>query len=192
MKVLWFLPTHGESRYLGTGEGGRAVDLPYLTPDRAGGRCARLLRRAAADRPQLRGQLGRRLGAGAADQALRFLVAVRPGLLSPTMAARMTATLDRIRTGVCLSTLSPAAIRWRMAATASSRAMPSATRSPSEFLQIYKRVLAGETVDFTGTHFRIEDGRLLFPPVQTPHPPLYFGGSSEAANGWPHGRSTSI
>ncbi|TIT59316.1 MAG: LLM class flavin-dependent oxidoreductase, partial [Mesorhizobium sp.] len=31
IKVLWFLPTHGDSRYLGTSEGGRAVDLDYLT-----------------------------------------------------------------------------------------------------------------------------------------------------------------
>ena len=31
--------------------------------------------------------------------ALRFLVAVRPGLQSPTVAARMTATLDRISGG---------------------------------------------------------------------------------------------
>ncbi|TIP85136.1 MAG: LLM class flavin-dependent oxidoreductase, partial [Mesorhizobium sp.] len=51
-----------------------------------------------------------------------------------------------------------------------------------EFLDIYKAVLRGETVAFAGKHFRIEDGRLLFPPVQTPHPPLYFGGSSDAAN----------
>ena len=41
---------------------------------------------------------------------------------------------------------------------------------------------AGETVAYKGKHFEIEDGRLLFPPVQTPHPPLYFGGSSDAAN----------
>ena len=30
INVLWFLPTHGDSRYLGTQEGGRAVDLSYL------------------------------------------------------------------------------------------------------------------------------------------------------------------
>lgn len=30
INVLWFLPTHGDSRYLGTQEGGRSVDLPYL------------------------------------------------------------------------------------------------------------------------------------------------------------------
>ena len=28
--VLWFLPTHGDSRYLGTSEGAREVDLHYL------------------------------------------------------------------------------------------------------------------------------------------------------------------
>ena len=37
--------------------------------DRPGGRRARLFRRAAADRQELRGLLGRRLGAGAADGA---------------------------------------------------------------------------------------------------------------------------
>jgi len=31
INVLWFIPTHGESRYLGTSEGGRHVDLAYLT-----------------------------------------------------------------------------------------------------------------------------------------------------------------
>ena len=30
MQVFWFLPTHGDSRYLGTTEGARSVDLAYL------------------------------------------------------------------------------------------------------------------------------------------------------------------
>ena len=30
INVFWFLPTHGDGRYLGTSEGGRPVDLPYL------------------------------------------------------------------------------------------------------------------------------------------------------------------
>ena len=30
INVFWFLPTHGDGRYLGTAEGGRPVDLPYL------------------------------------------------------------------------------------------------------------------------------------------------------------------
>lgn len=41
--------------------------------------------------------------------------------------------------------------------------------------------MAGELVDFKGEYLSAQGGRNLFPPVQTPHPPLYFGGSSEAA-----------
>ena len=49
-----------------------------------------------------------------------------------------------------------------------------------EFLNVYSDLLAGKTVNVEGKHIRIEDGRLLFPPVQSPRPPLYFGGSSDA------------
>jgi alkanesulfonate monooxygenase len=30
MKVFWFIPTHGDGRYLGTSEAGRTLDLTYL------------------------------------------------------------------------------------------------------------------------------------------------------------------
>src|SRR5207237_4779036 len=49
-----------------------------------------------------------------------------------------------------------------------------------EFLNVYSDLLAGKTVNVQGKHIRIEDGRLLFQPVQSPRPPLYFGGSSDA------------
>jgi alkanesulfonate monooxygenase len=31
MQVFWFIPTHGDSRYLGTSEGARQVDHDYLS-----------------------------------------------------------------------------------------------------------------------------------------------------------------
>ena len=68
-------------------------------PDRPGRRRARLFRRAAAHRPVLRGFLGRRLGVVPLTRRLRFLVAVRPGLTEPAVAARMAATLDRLSDG---------------------------------------------------------------------------------------------
>ncbi len=40
--------------------------------------------------------------------------------------------------------------------------------------------MAGDTVDFQGDHLWARGGRNAFPPVQTPHPPLYIGGSSDA------------
>ena len=49
-----------------------------------------------------------------------------------------------------------------------------------EFLTIWRGLLSGETVDFDGKYYRVEGGRLDHPAVQRPHPPLYFGGSSDA------------
>ncbi len=49
-----------------------------------------------------------------------------------------------------------------------------------EFLTVYNDLLEGKAVNFSGKHIRIEDGRLLFPTVQAPRPPLFFGGSSDA------------
>src|SRR5947207_15347886 len=40
--------------------------------------------------------------------------------------------------------------------------------------------MAVKTVIVEYKLIRIEDGRLLLPQVQTPRPPLYFGGSSDA------------
>lgn len=52
----------------------------------------------------------------------------------------------------------------------------------NEFLTIWRRLLQGETVDFDGKHLKVRGAQNFFPPVQQPHPPLYFGGSSEAAH----------
>ena len=178
--VLWFLPTHGDGRYLGTSTGARHVTLGYL------GQIAR-----AADEL---GYFGVLLPTGKScedswvvasamvplTRRLRFLVAVRPGLNEPAMSARMAATLDRLSEGRLLINVvaggDPAELRgdgvWldheaRYAAT-------------DEFLHIWRRLMQGETVDFRGQHMAIEGGKLLYPPVQAPYPPLYFGGSSPA------------
>ena len=94
--ILWFLPTHGDGRHLGTTVGGREVNFNYL-------------RQIAQAADQL-GYFGVLLPTGRScedswivassvapfTERLRYLVAVRPGLQSPSVAARMTATLDRI------------------------------------------------------------------------------------------------
>jgi len=50
-----------------------------------------------------------------------------------------------------------------------------------EFLTVWREEMQGREVTLRGRHLDIRGGKLLFPPVQTPYPPLYFGGSSEAA-----------
>ena len=75
---------------------------------------------------------------------------------------------------------SPAATPSRTRATASFSSTTSATRFTREFLGVYNALLAGETVNFDGKHIQDRGGQLLFPPLQSPRPPLYFGGSSDA------------
>lgn len=182
IKVLWFLPTHGDSRYLGTSEGGRAVDLPYLTQV---AKAADAIGYYGALLPTGRSCEDSWVVASALaplTQRLRFLVAVRPGLQSPTLAARMTSTLDRISGGRLLINVVTGGDPVENKGDGIFLSHDERYEVTREFLDIYKAVLRGETVAYEGRHFRIEDGRLLFPPVQTPHPPLYFGGSSEAAN----------
>jgi len=178
--ILWFLPTHGDGRYLGTGVGARHVTLGYL------GQIAR-----AADEL---GYFGVLLPTGKScedswvvasamvplTRRLRFLVAVRPGLNEPSMSARMASTLDRLSEGRLLINVvaggDPAELRG-VGVWLDHDARYEAT---DEFLTIWRRLMTGETVDFRGKHMSIEGGKLLFPPVQTPYPPLYFGGSSPA------------
>ncbi|TIX54846.1 MAG: LLM class flavin-dependent oxidoreductase, partial [Mesorhizobium sp.] len=163
IKVLWFLPTHGDSRYLGTSEGGRAVDLDYLTQ--------------VAQAADTLGYYGVLLPTGRScedswvvasalaplTKRLRFLVAVRPGLQSPTLAARMTATLDRISNGRLLINVVTGGDPLENKGDGIFLSHAERYEVTQEFLQVYKRLLRGETVEHEGRHFHIEDGRLLFP-----------------------------
>ena len=179
--VLWFLPTHGDGRYLGTSIGGRNVDLHYL----------RQIAQAADDL----GYYGVLLPTGRSCEdswvvasalapltdSLRFLVAVRPGLQSPTVAARMTATLDRISGGRLLINVVTGGDPVENKGDGIFLSHDERYEVTREFLAVYRDLLAGGVVNRRGKHISIEDGRLLFPPLQQPHPPLYFGGSSDAA-----------
>jgi alkanesulfonate monooxygenase len=178
--VLWFLPTHGDGRYLGTTIGGRPVNLAYL--------------RQIAQAADELGYFGVLLPTGRScedswvvasaltplTERLRFLVAVRPGLQSPTVAARMTSTLDRLSGGRLLINVVTGGDPVENKGDGIFLSHDERYEVTREFLEIYSALLAGETVNFRGKHISVEDGRLIFPPVQAPRPPLYFGGSSEA------------
>ncbi len=178
--VLWFLPTHGDGHYLGTSKGGRQVTLSYL--------------RQVAQAADELGYYGVLLPTGRscedswvvasavipATRQLRFLVAVRPGLLSPSVAARMTATLDRISEGRLLINVVTGGDPVENKGDGMFLEHDARYVVTREFLTVYKQMLAGEIVHYHGEHIHIEDGKLLFLPVQHPHPPLYFGGSSPA------------
>ena len=178
--VLWFLPTHGDGRYLGTSEGGREVNFNYL-------------RQIAQAADQL-GYYGVLIPTGRScedswivasavapfTEKLRYLVAVRPGLQSPGVAARMTATLDRVSNGRLLVNVVTGGDPVENKGDGIFLSHEERYEVTREFLTVYNALLEGEAVNFSGKHIKVEDGRLLFPPVQSPRPPLFFGGSSDA------------
>ena len=178
--VLWFLPTHGDGRHLGSQIGARHVTLNYLSQ----------VARAADEL----GYFGMLLPTGRScedswvvassmiplTQRVRFLVAVRPGLSEPSMTARMAATFDRLSGGRLLVNVVTGGDPAELAGDGVFLDHAARYGATDEYLHVWRRLMEGGTVDFEGAHLRSQAGRLLFPPVQRPYPPLYFGGSSEA------------
>jgi alkanesulfonate monooxygenase len=186
MKILWFLPTHGDSRYLGTSDGAREINLDYL-------------RQIAQAADQL-GYYGVLTPTGrscedpwvvtasliGATRNLRFLVALRPGLTLPALAARMAATFDRLSGGRLLVNLVAGGDSNELAGDGLFQSHTERYAAADEFIRIWREILThshtDDSFDFTGEHLKVEGARLLYPPLQQPHPPIWFGGSSDAAH----------
>jgi alkanesulfonate monooxygenase len=181
MELFWFIPTYSDGRYLGTATGGRAATYPYLRQiaqavDHLGYRGALLpTGRSCEDAWIIASSLI------AVTQQMRFLVAIRPGLSSPGMAARMAATLDRVSNGRLLINVVTGGDPVELAGDGVHLNHTARYELTDEFLSILRAIMTGEEANFSGEYFQIKGGKLLFPPVQTPYPPLWFGGSSPIA-----------
>jgi alkanesulfonate monooxygenase len=186
LKIFWFIPTHGDSRYLGTAKGGRQADFNYFKQVAV-----------AADSLGYEGVLiptGRSCedpwtvatSLIDATRHLKFLVALRPGLVTPVQSARIAATFDRLSGGRLLVNLVTGGDADEL--EGDGLFLPHAERYElsAEFLDIWRATLArshrGEALDYVGKHLRVKGAKLLYPPLQQPYPPLFFGGSSPAAH----------
>jgi alkanesulfonate monooxygenase len=116
-----------------------------------------------------------------ATERLKVLVAIRPGIMSPTASARMTATLDRLSGGRLLINVVTGGDPDEAAGDGVFFSHDERYQVTDEFLTIWRAVLSGETVSFKGKYLHVEGAKILYPPVQPPYPPLYFGGSSVTA-----------
>ncbi|NLP63608.1 FMNH2-dependent alkanesulfonate monooxygenase [Paraburkholderia sacchari] len=182
LEIFWFLPTSGDTRYLGTSDFGRPPSMDYL------GEIA-----VAVDNRGYDGVLIP-TGSGCLDpwvvatsmvpitRQLKFLVALRTSLGGPTAAARATATLDAASRGRLLLNVVPGGDAAELAADGVFLSHDERYEAAAEYLSIWRKLLAGERVDFEGKHHKVVDARNFFPGIQQPHPPLYFGGSSPAAH----------
>ncbi|MFL5255397.1 MAG: FMNH2-dependent alkanesulfonate monooxygenase [Rhodopila sp.] len=179
LDLFWFLPTSGDGSYLGTEKGHRPADIGYLR-DIA----------QAADRLGYGGALlptgpncldGWMVGSALAPQTqrLKFLLALRPGFLTPGLAARQSAALDRISNGRLLLNIVTGGSPKELAGDGLLLAHDERYVLTAEFLTIWRRLLGEGFVDFTGRHLTSREAHLgYFASLQKPYPPLWFGGSS--------------
>jgi alkanesulfonate monooxygenase len=186
MNVFWFLPTHGDSRYLGTTEGARPVDLAYLqqiagAADWLGYEGVLIPTGRSCEDPWV-------IAASliGATKQLRFLVAVRPGLHQPSLAARMAATFDRLSGGRVLVNLVTGGDQTELEGDGVFLDHASRYEQSAEFIRIWREIIAhsheGQSFDYEGKHLSVKGAKLLYPPTQKPYPPVWFGGSSAAAH----------
>lgn len=180
LDLYWYLPTHGDGPYLGTDERHRPATFGYLREIAQ-----------AADRLGFKGVLlptGTRcedawiVAAGLIPltERLKFLVALRPGSGTPALFARHAATLDRISDGRVLLNVVTGADPADLAGDGNKLRHDERYAQTDEFLTIWRRILSGEPADFEGKYLSAHGTDISFPPVQRPHPPLWFGGSSDA------------
>ncbi|MEI6600523.1 MAG: FMNH2-dependent alkanesulfonate monooxygenase [Comamonadaceae bacterium] len=182
MNVFWFLPIHGDGHYLGTQQGARAVDHHYLTQI---AQAADTLGYGGVLIPTGRSCEDSWIVASsliAATRRLKFLVALRPSTISPTVQARQAATLDRLSEGRLLVNIVAGGDASDLEADGTFLSHDERYEHAREFIDIWTRLMQGEEVTHEGKHLKVKGAKLLFPPVQRPHPPLYFGGSSNAAH----------
>jgi alkanesulfonate monooxygenase len=186
MQIFWFLPTHGDSRYLGTSEGARAVDLDYLqqiagAADHLGYEGVLIPTGRSCEDPWV--IASSLIGS---TKKLKFLVAVRPGLHQPSLAARMAATFDRLSGGRLLVNLVTGGDQAELEGDGVYLDHASRYEQSAEFIRIWREIIArshdGQAFDYEGRHLSVKGAKLLYPPVQKPYPPVWFGGSSAPAH----------
>jgi alkanesulfonate monooxygenase len=182
LDIHWFLPTSGDSRFLGKSKYGRLTDSDYLNQvavaaDTLGYDGILIPTGVGCEDPWVTAS-----SLAAITRRINLLVAFRPSLLLPGVAARMAAALDRATGGRLQVNIVPGGDAAELASDGVHLAHDERYAQADEFIHIWKSLLAGDTVDFEGKHFNVQQGKLVFPPLQQPHPPIYFGGSSNAAH----------
>jgi alkanesulfonate monooxygenase len=204
VKFHWFLPTTGDGRAIV----GRGHSLPLAGPAGGNGSQAAepVSGAAAAERPPSLDYLAQvarsaeQLGFEAVltptgtwcedawlttaalisqTQRLKFLVAFRPGLISPTLAAQMATTYQRLSAGRLLLNVVTGGQADEQRRFGDHLSHDERYARTAEFLAIVRGAWSGQPYDYAGQHYQVTGATVMRAP--DPVPGVYFGGSSAAA-----------
>lgn len=188
VELGWFIPTTGDGEYIGIAPQ-RPASPQYLTEVAKAAEAAGYeftLIPAGGDCWD-----GFIVGSWIAAQTtkLKTLIALRPGLISPVLAARTAATLDRMSGGRVLMNVVTGHYPQDLKACGDPLYDQHDARYERtlEFLEVVKGVWEnGDSsndkggFNYEGKHYFVEGGTCQPAVYQQPHPPIYFGGSSVA------------
>ncbi|MEM1362326.1 MAG: FMNH2-dependent alkanesulfonate monooxygenase [Pseudomonadota bacterium] len=180
-RPFWYIPAHKDVRYLSSEIGARPATFEYLKQVAQ-----------AVDQLDYQGALvptGTNCedswviasSLAALTQQMKFIVAVRPGLMSPSAAARMSASFDRMTGGRLIVNVVGGGDPVELAGDGVFLSHSERYELMSDFLTVWKALVKGEECTFEGKFFKIDRGRLLFPCVQDPMPRLFMGASSKSS-----------
>jgi alkanesulfonate monooxygenase len=188
LDFLWFIPTSGDGSYLGSDDRSRPADPGYFREiatavDRLGYSGVLIPTGVACEESfVLAGHLA------AVTEKLKFLVAIRPGTASPAYYARLASTLDRVSNGRLLLNIVVGGSAQELAGDGIFLPHDERYAHAEEFFQVFNQLIETGKADLDGKYIKALNAQLGIPPVQEPRPPLYFGGSSDAAIEFAGGR----
>jgi alkanesulfonate monooxygenase len=197
IKLHWFLPTTGDSR--GLVGGGHSVPEGVGRPAGHVG-TATAFREASIDYLATIARTADQLGFDGVltptgtwcedawlvtaalireTKRLKFLVAFRPGVTSPTLSAQMAAAFQRISDGRLLLNVVTGGEPTEQRRFGDHLSHAERYARTDEFLSVVRGAWTQAPYDFDGTHYQVEGAQIR--GTIDPVPDIYFGGSSAAA-----------
>jgi alkanesulfonate monooxygenase len=182
LDIFWFLPTSGDTRYLGKSDFARPPTNAYMrqiavTAEHLGYDGLLIPTGSSCLDPWVTAA-----SLAAVTSRIKLLVALRTSVSGPTASARQAASLDEALNGRLLLNVVPGGDAVELAADGVFLKHDERYDAADEFLTVWRRLLQGEKVDFKGKHVEVQGAQNFNAAVSKPYPPLYFGGSSPAAH----------
>jgi alkanesulfonate monooxygenase len=194
LHLHWYLPTNGDSReivgsgddsHLSLGPSASRIRPPTIAYLGEIARTAELLGFESVLTPTGTWCEDAWITTAALTQVtstLKFLVAFRPGFISPTLAAHQAATFQRISGGRLLLNVVTGGDPVEQARFGDHLSHDERYRRTGEFLKVLRGVSSapnGATYDFEGEYYRVANARI--DQGEWDLPAIFFGGASPAA-----------
>jgi len=178
MKFHWYVPTNGDGHHLGLKVPEREPSLDYLidvakTAENAGFEGILV----PTGSPYLDSWV---VGSAIIHHTERIkpLIAFRPGFISPTVAAKMAATLDELSGGRLLVNVVTGGSARELAQDGDFLTHRDRYLRTDEFLEVVQKSWSNASFNHEGDFFSVTRGKLYPPVPEDRQIPVFFSGSS--------------